>query len=309
MIILMFLSARKYTKEEIMASLLFVLSLHALAIILSVIFPPFKDIIQPISQYSKELLRFRASGFLSGFDDAGMFCNFGMALHYMIRRRQGKGISALTVVFAIAAALTSRFNMAIMILVLLIVMWQESKNNKIMSKVIVSALAVIAIGFVGTFWILTTNVNITLRNQLLQAYPILNVFYKQMLGSYTDYGIYTAVVEKHLNPMPITTFERIVGMGLRITNSDIGYVKSMYSYGIIGIVWVFGFYLYSLKVIRRKYYRSTQSFLYFIYIICLVLMTMMETKTAIFLSSTSFEMLSIIYINFLINVDDENEEI
>jgi len=305
-IILLFLSKKSYNRDEIVSSLLFVLSIHAICTILSVIFPTFKDWILPISQYTKELLRYRSSGLLSGFDDAGMLSNFGMILDYIMRRNKGKSLGALTFLFAISAALASRFNMICMLLVLLCIVILESRNRKLLSKVIVFFISLIAVGFVGVFWIMTTNMSPNLRGMLYSQFPKLRLFYDAVLSSYTDYGVYTNVINRHWFPAEISVSERIFGAGIRINNSDIGLVKSMYSYGIIGISWVLLLYFYSLKIVK-KYYKNIQKNYYYLYLICLGLMTIMETKTAIFLSSTSFEMITLLYLNFIINKNVQTE--
>ena len=298
LIILMFLSSRKYSIDEVLSSLLLVLFFHAVAIILGVVYPPFKEMITFISQYDKELLRYRSSGFLAGFDDAGMLCNIGMIIDYMMRRNKGKGVGFNTIIFALGATLASRFNMVCMLFVLIVIMVLETKNNKIFSKLIVFGLSIIGIVFVGVFWVLTTNVNPTLKVVLLNRFPQLQVFYNALLSSYTDYGVYTKQITRHWHPAPISFGEIVFGQGIRIENTDIGYVKSVYSYGLIGILWVLGCYLFSLRKIK-KYFKN--GYIYIIYFFCILIMIIMESKTAIFLSSTSFEMLTVLYLSFIID--------
>ena len=80
MLIILFLSSKKYSINQVINALSYVLLLQAICIILGIVYPPVKELVMPISQYSKEFLKVRSSGFSSGYDDAGYLCNVGLIL-------------------------------------------------------------------------------------------------------------------------------------------------------------------------------------------------------------------------------------
>ncbi|MBM6948851.1 hypothetical protein [Mordavella massiliensis] len=310
LIIFIFISSGKYNKQQIMDSLLIVIWLHSIVIILGVIFPIVKDIVMPISQYSKEFLSMRSSGFLSGFDDAGFLCNVGLIMDYLRRRSYlSRNVGVTTVIFALAAALTSRFNMLCMAMIILYIMIKELRSGGIASKLMITIIGIMALGFGIVFWILTTNVNIDLKNQLLADYPALDALYTTSLGSYTDYGVYNKVIGKHLSLNGLDIFNIFFGAGYRTGHSDIGYIKTIYSIGIVGILIEIAAYYIAIRnvlnVSTRRKIKNNQDTLFFV--ASTLFMFLMEAKNSLIFSSTTFEMMSIIYLCIMIKTKNINK--
>ncbi len=305
----MFISCNKYNRKDILKSLIFVLILHSIAIILGIIYPSFKELIVPISQYNKSFLRYRSTGLLSGYDDAGFLCNVGLILNYTIQKDENRnGLNYQTLLFIIASALSSRFNMLCMAIIMFIIVGIESKGKKIIHKILALVIALIGGGIALLFWILTTNVNPSLKSSLLASYPQLNLLYNNLISSYVDYGVYTNAINRHWKPEEIGLFECIFGKGVRTERTDIGYVKSMYSYGIIGII--VELLVYFSTCIRLKNRSNTIGEKYCLsYFFIIVLMFVMEAKTAVVFSSTTFEMITIIYLTLILPHDQNESQI
>lgn len=304
--ILLFFSSQKYSREECLRSLIFVLAMHTITIILGVLFPPIKEIVYPISQYNKASLRFRSTGLLSGYDDAGLLCNTGIILRYsMNKAEKNRGIDLLTILFILGSMLTSRMNMLCTAVILLIILIVESKNkHSIGRNILVGLLAILGGAFAFIFWILTTNVNPELKSQLLLNYPVLKSVYSGLLSSYVDYGVYTNALSRHYRPEDIDLFQAVFGKGIRSTLTDIGYVKSMYSYGVLGIGFeIFIYYITCLYI--SKDINARNDVRINAYYMIVVLFLIMEAKTAVLYSSTTFELITIIYMSFVIATNNK----
>lgn len=300
MLIILFLSSGRYSIKQLINALSYVLLLHAICIILGVVFPPLKEIVLPISQYSKEFLKVRSSGFLSGYDDAGYLCNVGFILTLVGNSLYKKKlVNARALIFLLAVIFTSRFNLACMAFILIIIFLFNVKNMNIKGIFNIGKYVFIIGIFVVIVWSLTTNVGMGMRIQLVSKYPILDSFYSLMSTSYTDYGVYTSVISQHAS-INLNLYNMIFGVGVRMTKSDIGFVKTIYSIGIIGIVVQVLTYFKSILYMYRikKFYAKKYSIQIFAltFIAAVILMIAMETKNSFIFSSTTFEMLSIIYI-------------
>ena len=83
---------------------------------------------------------------------------------------------------------------------------------------------------------LSTNIGYELRATLLLRYPELYKIINLMEGSYTDYGVYSGVIARHMSFNDLNLSQIVFGAGIRKTNSDVGYVKTIYSIGFLGII-------------------------------------------------------------------------
>lgn len=300
-VIFLFLSSGEYSLKQVMNTLMLVLLVHALSIIVGIVFPTFKEVIQPISQYSIEFMKARSSGLLSGYDDAGYLCNIGLLLVLVKNTIQKKKlVDIYAFVFMIAAILTSRVNIVLMVIVLVIIFILNIRKMNIKGLLNISKYLV-GIGiFAIIILALTTNIGFGLRTTLLQNYPRLISIVNLMEGSYTDYGVYSGVISRHLNISDLSLNQIFFGAGFRKTTSDVGYVKTIYSIGVIGILLQMIVYVRAIINVHRmrikNKYNSTFQISSLTFIIAVILMFTMELKISFIFSSTTFEMLSVLYI-------------
>jgi hypothetical protein len=126
-----------------------------------------------------------------------------------------------------------------------------------------------------------------------------------MISSYTDYGIYTNVISNHLSLLDISEFQILFGKGFRKNDSDVGYIKTIYTTGLTGILLQLTYYFVSIHIINNiRKISSSNIYIYLfsiVYIISIFLMFIMEAKMQIIFSSTTFEMLSIVLIALITN--------
>lgn len=298
LIIYLFIESGNYSKLEILCSIKVVILIHAIVVILGVLIPETKEFVLPVSQYQSRFLRYRSTGLVSGYDLAGYLCNIGLIIDYFLKKEKSEsGLSLTMLLFVVATTFTSRFNMLCMAVMVFFVLLLELKSNSTISKVIAIFFGIIGISVVLIFWTLTTNVSPALRVEIIKDFPFLDKIYNAVMGSYTDYGIHVNVIKRHLSPMPISMLGRIFGIGLRPSNSDIGYIKSMFSIGMIGILTEIIIYGITCKYIINN--QNKKNMYVIIYLIAVFFMFVMESKISFVFASTTFEMLSLMYLSIL----------
>ncbi|MBR4341489.1 MAG: hypothetical protein IKP88_02060 [Lachnospiraceae bacterium] len=288
-----------------------ILTLHAVCILLEIIYPPVKDIVQPISQYNKEFMRLRAPGFLSGYDDAGLLLVIGLVINYYRNKaRERSAFSVRTFIYAAAVIFASRISMLILFLMLVYIIIIENRNGTWKSKLLIAFTLILGGGVAVLFWILTTDINIALREDLFVRFPILKSVYDGLMTSYTDYGTYRwQTFTRHWYPEEISAIQYIIGKGVWPERSDIGYIKNIYATGIISVLGILTTYSASfirisktlkevlLDDIAIKYYTRMYGFV-------VLLMIAMEMKISILFSSTSFELLVILFFTLLLKAEE-----
>lgn len=299
--ITMFLCSSSYKSEDILSAIIIALVIHAICIILGIIFPNFKNIILPISHYHSVFYSLRSTGLVSGYDNAGYLCNIGLFFVYFTRIKRSIMCNVfLFTLFSFATAFTSRVNILFLFVSLVFILLRERKNmNGIKGLIgkLVGALGVLFGGMVAfIYWILTTNVNIELRNSLLSSFPALNNVYIQLTASYADYGKHTEVIGRHLNLGDVSFWEIIFGCGENATFTDIGYFKDIYAVGLLGTLFLVVLYITSLVNVKKTALPLSHEWLYYSYLIAVLLMFAMEMKMSFIFATTTFEILSMIYI-------------
>ena len=189
---------------------------------------------------------------------------------------------------------------------LLHIVYVESKKGTIGSKITFLITLVVGGGMTALFWILTTDVAISLRDELLSKYSFLNSFYDNLMTSYTDYGTYRWQEKtRHWHPEDISNWQYIFGKGVWPIMSDIGYIKNIYASGVLGTLMIVITYVASYFSVKTNILQSGESIAYkknyiALYGFVVLAMLAMESKISILLSSTSFELLSILFISEIV---------
>jgi hypothetical protein len=292
-LIILFLYNHKFSSDYIFSNLLIVLFFHSLVVSISIIFPSVKDLILPISQYRIEFFSLRSSGFLSGFDDSGLILNFGLVMSLLFSLMMRKNpINLLTVLFSLSIFFSSRVNIVLLIIIFFFLIFYLISNKQL--QYIFSILFILFVfSFSGIlFLLLTTNLSLELRSLLLTMIPSLRNFYEFSLSSYTDYGVFSSTISRHFQIINISSFQILFGQGVVKVDSDVGYIKTIYSIGILGIFFQFLYYFFLILFVTNKQTIKhfslllTRSFLF-----SLLLMFIMEFKISVVFSTTTFELL------------------
>ena len=275
-----------------------ILLFNAVVIILTILFPDIKPYFEVFNQYKKTYTRWRTIGLLNGEDAAGFFCNLGMIIETVQRVYKRKNpISWKSILFVAATVFTSRMAMLLTGLVLIVDLFIvfRRKEYRYAIGIFVLLLPIVIIG--GTLWILTTNVAIGLRESIYGMFPFLRNMYVQLATGYVDYGKYTSIISRHTT-IDLDLFHMILGAGYRTDlRKDVGYIKTIYSIGLVGVMAEVMFYLRSIVQARRTLYKGCPKSVFVIYVLIVLMMILWEVKNSFMFSSGVFELFTALFIS------------
>jgi hypothetical protein len=284
-------STKVINGDKIFLKFKVVIFFHSIAILIGVLFPDFENAILFISQYDKEQLLLRSTGFSSGYDDAGFLINLIIAFNLIESTyKKNNFFNFFNLIFCLSVLFTSRFNILIMILIFissLFLQFYYFKRRSLMIYLLFPFLIVLIL--------LTLSVTIDFptgfRTLLISTFPFLEGPIKNFFGSYSDYGLYNYIIGQHIQPiLNLSPLEFLFGKGIRVLVSDIGYIKTIYSIGFIGFIFQYFTLFLSLKL-------SKQQNIFFVYYkVFLLLSLIIEFKMQFLFSSGGFEAMILIYL-------------
>lgn len=294
-LIMQIIYAFNMTPEKMFSVLKILLVLNAVSVILGIIWPQFKEIIMPISQYYKTFSPYRSSGLFDGEDVAGFFCNVGLIMETMERTYNRKSpLTLLSIVFLLATVFTARFSMLIAVIVLFFdfcILIKQKNYKHLMGLIII--LAPIATIMV-VMWVMTTGFGMQYRHILTAKYSFLGPLFNKLTTAYLDYGTFSSSLQKHIMVTDLSPLEYLFGAGYRLmVKQDVGYIKSLYSVGLVGIALEVGFYLRTIKKCRT--FCNQPQYIIASYKIIVMMMMIMEIKNSFLFASGTFEVLLCLY--------------
>lgn len=224
-------SRRKYF--DIIVTLSWLLTFHAGIIILQIIFPSIKDTMYIYCGTTRIFYRYRAGGFVNGFDFAGFYTNIGIILTILLyQNSREKRYLLFFIVCLIATFFTSRLNMFASILVLFYLRFKVGRNVPLLRLLLTVFLIIISI--IGiSFIAITTDLFVSLRLFLFKKYGWIEAFYSLIIRTYSD-NIVSQVIQEQFTSKDDSVFQ-IIGTGSDIQR-DPGYLQLLYSIGIIGTI-------------------------------------------------------------------------
>ena len=174
--IVIFLFVWKYDlcPQKMVKILRVLLLLNAVSVIMGIVWPEFKNIILPISQYHKFFTAYRSTGLLNGDDAAGFFIMFGLVLETVRSIYYKKNLLTKSVfIYAIASIFVSRFTVVFVTLVLFIDLFLlfYKRNYKQAVGLLILLIPISSAGAI--LWILTINFSDELRNSIVNTLPSL----------------------------------------------------------------------------------------------------------------------------------------
>ncbi|QHE53727.1 hypothetical protein [Pontibacillus sp. HMF3514] len=280
-----------------------ILLIHAITILIAIVFPEFEAIIQFISSFEKVNLPLRSTGLVSSYEGAGFLCLTGIILNsFNVYYKNKKLLNYKSFIFIISVLFTSRTSITVLCILILIMFVYAVISGKVKSSLnvlkYVAPLAVISLSFL----ILTTNIGSEYRNEIYKYLPKLYYFFEYFDDSYTDYGKHTRAVERHIEiGDDINTINLVFGSGTRIESKDPGYIKIIYSTGIIGVI--ISLYIYLKSIINLRFLTKSYNYkgdLYSVLYSWVIFITLIyELKIPFIFSSVFFELTCILYLSIL----------
>lgn len=299
-VIILFFQDKKYEPKVVINTIEMILLIHSISIIIGVIFPNFKNYIVFISNYEKKFLEARSTGLVSGYDFAGLLCNLGLILNFLVNIiNKKKIITVKTIIFIIAAAFTSRYSMVITMLILIMVFLYEIFKLNIREILRIGKYVIPLCLLIFLFLILTTELNVNLRKTLFDQIPMMKKIYNEIIYSYADYsGRSTVSNHYYIDP----NINLIFGEGYIPKNVDPGYIRNLYFMGIIGILlqglFYFIIFLYANKMRKINSNKEIKIIALFIMFMIIALFVM-EFKLTFIFSSITFELMIILLVYLL----------
>lgn len=286
------------------------LILNSVVVIVTILNPNLKPYFEVINQYTKTYSRWRAIGLLNGEDAAGFFCNIGLTIETLKRMYNKQGpITWKSMLYIVSTIFTSRMAMAFSILIMIICLLIMLKRKDFKHATGIIILLVPVLFFGGILWIITTNVAPELRDPIYMTFPFLKSLYSQLTEGYIDYAVYSKVISNHTSIEGLDCFQIIFGAGYRtMLHKDVGYLKTIYSIGSLGVISEVLFYIKCFKNIKKNYINQYPYYIVIIYAILSMLVFMWEFKNSFVFSSGVFEIITALYFSMIFNKKENKFE-
>lgn len=231
--------SRLFMPEDLARSVFIAILLHTIFLIFAGLFPIVNYFSSQLSGNSR-INQFRASGLLAGFDMSGLLCIIGAIIVLMrVYPLRSVYMAISLIVFFVGAAFSSRVSIGLLFILYLTYILVNARRQTNLVKTIALILF-----------------SLTIALFFLQKYliPIIEVTYS--LGYFdVDDAMRDSIVSRHAVQrdgsflwddmffLPDSASGIIFGTGVDAPLSDVGFVKDIFRYGVLGLV--FSLYIYS----------------------------------------------------------------
>jgi hypothetical protein len=236
-------------KQKIYRALLLAITFHALIVIVSGLFYPVNEFFSNISGNIK-IKEFRASGLMAGFDISGFLSIIGMAMIiFRIYPFTSNLFEMLLLITLLSSTyFSSRVSMAISILLFLFYIFRFFGRQDVYLKYRFFSFFILA--FVAYYFAynLLLILNVTLS---LGIFDVDASFARSILLRHAAQAKDVFLWE-NMFFLPNSWMKIIFGTGKNVLQSDVGYVKEIFRYGIIGLICsIFIHVYYVLKILNK----------------------------------------------------------
>lgn len=288
-VVYLFFSDTDTPYTEISKAFIRATGIQSLAVISGMLFPQIKIFLQIFNGYAKKDLPFRSSGLFSGYDFAGYFINVAILLLGLLliwkkeKNSFSKYLYFLFLIFSLI--LTSRFNVVVLVINSLILLFASFRNNNFKAKnffVFINAILGI---FLLLFSVISMNIAPEVKYYIITKYPALYSISENLSDSYANYDVATTISNQFFFPKGSKI---IFGFNERAP-VDPGYVNNIYYVGIVGLIMIISLYIYLVVSNTKKNWKEMNIFL----LLLLILNLIFEIKLSFLLSSSAFELMMI----------------
>lgn len=282
--IFIYFKLRNLETKIVIQTIIYIICLHAIIIILCMLFPQIRPLINLLSGYNKKNLPLRSSGLLSGYDFAGFVLNIGLIITVMYNiKYKNKVFNLALILIIIATFFTSRVSTVFLMIQIVLVFLYILRIRRIKSSIFI--LILIPIVFLGSIMtILTIETFEPIKNELIVRYEWINTLNKTINMTYSQSSIDEVVnlqyyIDKNVNSMIGNAIQAPV---------DPGYINSIYEAGYVGLfVKIFGY----LSVGIWGFIQRRKNYLYLFITYLVIITSFFEMKLVFYFASTSFEIL------------------
>ena len=259
---------KRFNFYKVSNILIAIIIIHAIFMILEVLFVDFSQAMMSIMQIDIERSNFRALGLVRSYDASGMFLIIGIILSSAMHRLTSRPRYIAIILFLWSTGfLSGRTFMVIGTVFTLFFIWQYFIRSKLTFKKILFILLFAILGYL--VWNFASSLLIS--TFLFTFYPESGDL--KNIGS-SNNGYYLgsfSIISYMLSDINNLT-EHIFGGGGRLITSDIGYYKVLYSFGVLGLiftlVYIYSTYLFiknQITLLDKRFIIFPLLLLYFIY--------------------------------------------
>jgi hypothetical protein len=235
-----------FSRDQILSAVFYSLLLHVFMIDAAALFYPLNDFLSSISGNEK-IRPLRASGLLAGFDIAGLLCLLGL-LMLLLKIHIPNSIWKLIIfcfVFVLGSFFTSRVSMAILLIFLgffFLVYIFDKKTKSSRKFLLVPVFMISGYIFIAEYLIPIVEVTFTLG-----IFDVSNILREEIISRHAVQSSESFLWSDMLY-LPNSFVATVFGTGSDELQSDVGYVKDIFRYGIVGMIFSFliYYYLYSI---------------------------------------------------------------
>lgn len=254
----------KFQEADFEKILINLIVINSLFVILQVIFPDLQALYGSISGFDKGGVPLRGFGFTSGYDTSGIISLIGLSL-ISGKKNFSKSDRLFFGIIFISLFFISRLTLSIGVLILIYLTYKKKA----------------AIIFLITC-IIFSNVLFELLD------PVISVLNE--INFRNSYNPQSGSILSKMFFFPETSFELMFGTGRDVLDSDVGYIKIIFMYGVVGLLMAFIFYI---NILRQTYlnYNNKKSIIF----ICAIFL-IFNIKGLFLFSRSIHEILFLFYI-------------
>lgn len=248
---LVFCFLRNYSAETVIRMIGSCMIVHALFVIIQMLFPEFKEVMGPWVGYNNQMFLLRAFGLVGAYDAAAAYLCIGMLIYASLFYAGARGyrIGAAILFLWVAGLFTGRLFMVIGTIILGAIFFYYLFRGA-MSAVKLVLLTIFMVGIVSVWMTFgefimasfTADSDVYLSNELFQ---------REGGYSLSSMGYISDMMSQFYPEEPIN----LMFGGLSNPEwTDIGYSKLLYTHGLVGLVWMLCIYviLVVASVSRRR---------------------------------------------------------
>ena len=294
-----------FSSKQLINALFYSLLFHAILIDIAAMIDPLNELLSIVSGNDR-WKPLRSSGLLAGFDIAGLLCIIG-ALMLALKIFDCKSNLALYFyffIFALAGFFTSRVSIALFsILIVLATFIKLFKSNlNVYLKYFIFSAIFTFFSYITYYYLL----------------PIIEVTFSLGLIDVSDELLFQ-IISRHAVQtdsqflwsdmffLPGTISGILFGIGVDALNSDVGYIKDIFRYGLLGTIfsYIVYYYLYKMSVARFRIFKSS-NYLIFVNMI-FSLSFILSLKNSYFFTRGIFPIIILLVCISLIDFQDSDE--
>ena len=277
----------KLNPLEVFEVLITVLFLNAVVIVIGALNVNFQSLISNFTGYSKTVRFGRSTGLTIGFDITGLLVVIGFLGTAIFHILSSKDQSVKLIVFSIAALLTTRFTMFLYIIVLLYVRYLFKKHGLIFETIIYNITLIVTSIISISLFTLSVSFGGS-SSQFISKNQVISNVVNSLVESYASTNLESTLTQ-HYDFSHVSNWFIGDAYGFR---ADPGYTLTIYSIGVIGLIFSIVFYLNFMRLAIKKTNQLEVDLYRVIVLFWVIVVMLFNTKNSYFftrnISETGF---------------------